>query len=74
MSRQFLDCLKRERDIAIKAMLSGGQTAFSWISAANNSSRSVADQLQIARKQTWLPIAEKNLLIRYFIVLSCKSL
>ena len=29
MSREFLDCLKRERDIRIKPKLSGGKTAFS---------------------------------------------
>ena len=28
MSREFLDCLKREQDISIIAMLSGGKMAF----------------------------------------------
>ena len=28
MSVEFLDCLKRERDISIKAMSSGGKMAF----------------------------------------------
>ena len=31
MSIEFLDCLKRERDISIKAMSSGGKMAFRLI-------------------------------------------
>ena len=31
MSVEFLDCLKRERDISIKAMSSGGKMAFRLI-------------------------------------------
>ena len=46
MSREFLDCLKRERDIRIKPKLSGGKTAFRCTPALNcNSDKQVNLQL-----------------------------
>ena len=33
MSREFLDCLKRERNIGIKPKLNGGKTAFRFTPA-----------------------------------------
>ena len=36
MSREFLDCLKRERDIRIKPKLSGRKTAFRCTPALND--------------------------------------
>ena len=36
MSIEFLDCLKRERDISIKPMFSGGKTTFMCTPALTN--------------------------------------
>ena len=49
MSREFLDCLKRERDISIKPILSGVKTAFRFTPALSERSR---EQLRKASKQS----------------------
>ena len=36
MGIEFLDCLKRERDICIKSMLNGGKMAFRLSPALNH--------------------------------------
>ena len=50
MREQFLDCLKRERDIRIKPKLCGGKTAFRKNPTLRTSSQEIQDVTDIQLK------------------------